>query len=107
MALVPCDGLGANPCTLTSFIQLFVNIYNLLLGLAAIIAVLMLVMAGVRMLVYYWDESPESELEKAKLTIRRAIFGIIIIVAAYLLVNTLLKILGAGDINTFIQTLGG
>lgn len=102
--LVPCSGLD---CTVSDFFQLFVGIYNFLLGLGAVIAVLMIVVAGVRMLIYYWSEQPEHELDVAKNTLRRAIFGLVIVVTAYLVVNTLLAVLGAGEINTFFQALGG
>lgn len=103
-AIVPCSGLN---CTFSDFFQLFVNIYNFLLGLAAVVAVLLIIFSGVRMLLYYWSEQPEPELEAAKNTLRRAIFGLVIIVTAYLVVNTLLAVLGAGDITTFFGDIGG
>lgn len=102
--LVPCSGLK---CRLSDLFQLLVNIYNFLLGMAAIVAVLMIIVAGVRMLVYYWSEQPKPELEAAKNTLRRAIFGLVIIVTAYLVVNTLLAVLGAGSIDTFFTDFGG
>ncbi|MBI1833663.1 MAG: hypothetical protein HYR90_02450 [Candidatus Andersenbacteria bacterium] len=86
----PCDpvpGKG-NSCGVNDLFQLLVNIYDYLLGLAAIVAVLMIVWAGFRILIFYWSEQPESDLEAAKNTIRRAIFGLIIILTAYLVVAT-------------------
>ncbi|MEX0649883.1 MAG: hypothetical protein WD200_02700 [Candidatus Andersenbacteria bacterium] len=77
--------------------DLLVNIYNYLLALAALVAMLMLVWGGIQMLIFYFDESPVTALEGAKNTIRRAIFGLVIILMAYLIVNTILGALGLSD----------
>ena len=105
--IVPCSGTD---CTVQHLLDLFVGIYNWLLGLAAVVAVLMIVFAGVRMLLYYWSESPEQELTDAKHTLRRAIFGLIVIVTAYLVVATLVfTVLGldaGGPVGTFLKGVG-
>lgn len=104
--IVPCGGAD---CTVNDFFALLVNIYNWLLGFAAIVAVLMIIFSGVRMLIYYWAEQPEQELTSAKNTLRRAIFGLVVIITAYLVVATLVfTILGlnAGPVSDFLQQLG-
>ncbi|MEX1112225.1 MAG: hypothetical protein WEC84_02075 [Candidatus Andersenbacteria bacterium] len=96
-AIVPCGGPDQNPCKFSDLFQLLVSIYNFLLGAAALVAMLMLGWAGVLMLIYQWGEQPESDLANAKLTLRRAIFGLVIILTAYVVVNTLLGLLGLTD----------
>lgn len=54
-----------------------------------------IIWAGARMALYSLAESPESELEAAKVTLRRGIFGFFIIACSYLIVNILaITILG-------------
>ena len=101
-AIVPCTGLD---CTISDIFTLLINIYNILLGLAAVVALLFIVLGGVRMLIFYFAEQPEAELEAAKNTIRRALFGLLIIIGAFLIVATLLTFLqanrGLGEIFDF------
>lgn len=95
-ALLPnCNPIpgNANSCGVGHIIQLLVNIYNFLLGLAAFVAILAIIGAGVGMLVYHWFENAEQILEGSKLTLTRAVTGFIIIAAAYLIVNTLILLL--------------
>jgi len=99
--LVPCSGLD---CNLGHFFVLFARIYNFLLGLAAVTAVLMIVLSGIRMLTYFWSETPDQDLVNAKNSLRRAVTGFVIIVAAYLIVNTLLaNILGASPLDFYLN----
>lgn len=97
---------GEPNCSVNHLFELLVNIYNFLLGLAAVIAVLMIVFAGFRILIYYWSEQPESDLEAAKNTIRRAIFGLIIILTAYLVVTTVVfSLLGLNATSPIAELL--
>ena len=87
---VPCDGLG---CTFNDLCIMVTNIYNWLLGMAGLVAILLIIYGGVRMIWFsYFAEFPnqEEELAAGKLTVTRAIFGLLIVATAYLLVNTLL-----------------
>jgi len=81
-----CDQTG---CTLTNLLSVPVRIFNWLLGLAGFVLLAMIVWAGVRMILYYVSDQPEMELMSAKLTLRRGIFGFLIIAFAFLIVNTL------------------
>jgi len=108
----PVPGLPTS-CGVIELIQLAVNIYNFLLGFMAIIAVLILVYCGIRLFLYQFEEKPEAELEAVKLTIRRAIYGMILIICAYLIVFTLLWVLGvqngpggAGTVRGFLNSFG-
>lgn len=105
-SLLPaCDPLPgqANSCGFQHLMQLAINIYNYLLYFASFIALLMLIWAGVRMLWFSYFEHSEQELGEAKLTFTRAIAGLVIIIAAFLIVNTLVFFLTGKDLNTVID----
>ena len=95
-----CDEYCAiDPCGANHIVALIVNIYNWLLGLAALVGVLMIIWAGIQMiLVSVFEVSPNelmaTPLESAKLTLLRAVIGLIIIFLAYIIVNTALALLG-------------
>jgi hypothetical protein len=95
----PCDPVPgrsapADTCGVEHLIQLLVNIYNFLLGLAGLMTLLFIVFGGARMLFFsYWEDSA-AELQAAQQTVTRAVFGFMIIAMAYLLVNTALLMLG-------------
>ncbi len=100
--LIPCNGID---CKVDDLTTLAVNIYNFLLGLAAVVAILIIVLSGVGMLTYHWFENPDQVLQGAKYTLTRAVAGFIIIAMAYLIVNTLLVVVlgvnqggGVGDL---------
>lgn len=90
-AIVPCNGLD---CELSDFFELLVNIYNFLLGMAGMVALIFLIWGGIQMFLYHYFEHPQEILSGAKLTVTRAIFGLIVIATAYLVVNTVLVLLG-------------
>lgn len=93
-------------CGIDDLFQLLINIYNFLLGLAGLVLILYLIWGGLRMLIFYMSESPEKDLEAAKYTILRAISGFIIIILAYLLVNSVLLLLGFNTDSEFGILLG-
>lgn len=91
--IVPCGFPGGPKCEVKHFFELIVNIYNVLLGFLAIVAIMVLIWSGVRMLLHQIAEQPEAELTAAKTTFTRAIWGLVIILCAFLIVNTLLIVL--------------
>lgn len=95
----PVPGKGGDSCGVGDIIGMLVSIYNTLLGFSALVAMIMIVFGGLRM--FYWNfmEQKESELEAAKNTVTRAIFGLIIVAAAYVVVNTLIYLLSGGGTN--------
>lgn len=105
--IVPCGPHIGVECTVQHLGQLLVSIYNFLLFLAGFIAMLFIVFAAIRMLIFYIGESPENELSAAKVTFRRAVFGLLIVLAAYLLVNTLILFLGGGSIADITKPIFG
>lgn len=89
--IIPCSGLD---CKVDDLFEILVNIYNFLLGLAALVAMLFIVWGGTRMIYFSYMEDSASELSAAKLTVRRAVAGFVVIAMAYLLVSTALAVLG-------------
>lgn len=106
-AILTCGYAGQPACTQVSqLIGTLVNIYNTLLGLAAFIAMIMIIGSGIGMLIYHYFEHAEQVLENSKLTLTRAMTGFIIIAAAYLIVNTLLLLLtGAKGLAQILNEL--
>ena len=91
-AIVGCEGLN---CKLTDLLAIPVNIFNYLLSGAALVLLLMIIWAGIRMTMYWFNEQPEQELTAAKMTLTRAIVGFAIVTMAILIVNILaVQILG-------------
>ena len=103
--LVPCSGIN---CTVTDLLKLPVNVYNFLLGFAALIALLFIIWGGLRMLFFSYLEDSASELAAAKLTVRRALAGFALIALSYLIVNTALSMLGVktGPVYELLKTYG-
>lgn len=96
----------ANQCTVNKLLEVPVNIFNFLLDGAAIVLLLIIVWAGVRMAFYWFNEQPEQELMAAKLTLTRGIFGFTVVALAILIVNILARTVLGLDANYFGQTLG-
>lgn len=100
--LIPCSGLDCKP---EHIIELLVNVYNFLLGMAAIIAMLFLVYIAIQFLTHQFDDNPESVLTAAKSHLRHLIWGFLLIACAYLIVNTLLAIVGIDKTTAVGQLL--
>ena len=67
------------------------NVINWILGIAGLLAVLMLVIGGVR---YVISAGNPTQTEGAKKTIIYALVGIVVIILAYVLVNTVIGLFG-------------
>lgn len=108
-AIVPCGPTlppPDNECTFQHLATLIINIYNYLLGLAGLVAILFVIYGGFLMVYGWLAEQPQSVYQEGVLTVRRALWGLILIAAAYLVVNTLLTVvLGADNLNTFFANL--
>src|SRR6185369_6117744 len=53
--LVPCGGPGQPACTLTDLFVLLGNIYNLMLGLGGLVALLFIIWGGIQMILGFLD----------------------------------------------------
>ncbi len=96
--LVPCGGVD---CTINDFFQLLVNIYNFLLGLGGIVALLFIILGGVQMIMGFLDGG-EHSVQAGKDTIKNGIIGLIILACGYLVVNTIIGLLGGGGIDQLL-----
>lgn len=108
--IVPCNPLAADrPATACEFEDLgvmIVNIFNRLLELASLVAFLFIIWGGLQMVLGWFYEQPEGAWKDGVMTIRRAIFGFILVAAAFFMVNTVLtRILGVKDVNTYFNRL--
>jgi len=89
---VVCTGSASDaggPCKLIDLLAVPVRIFNFLLEGAALVLLLMIIWAGIRMAMYWFNEQPEQELTAAKVTLTRAIVGFVIVALAILIINIL------------------
>lgn len=70
--------------------QLVANITTWVLGIAGAIAVLFIIIAGLR---YITSHGDSKQAEAAKTTLRNAIIGLVIIVLAFFIVNLIIAVL--------------
>lgn len=102
--IVPCDGVKV-PCTVDHLFTLLINVYNFLLGMAGLVAMLVIVYGGILMLLSFLDSGKSSYIESGKNYVRGGITGLVIIACAYLIVNTLIVLLGGGGLAPLFQRL--
>lgn len=89
--IVPCGGPGQEQCTIGQISQLGRNVFNFLMGIAAIAAVAAIVVAGFR---YVGSRGDPSVLADAKQRLTNAIIGFLILLFTVVIVNTILAALG-------------
>jgi len=88
--LAPLPGLGtidtapstSNPCPFGNYLNIMIKI---IIGVAAVLAMVMIVMGGIE----YMTSDLVSSKEAGKETIRNAILGLLIALGAYLILNTI------------------
>ena len=94
-AIVPCGEAG-NPCTVCHFFVLISNIVNFLTkDIVVPVAVVVLLYGGFMLLTSGGDE---GKLTKGKNALWMAVWGIIIAFAAWIIVDTILKVLITGGL---------
>lgn len=97
--LVPCSGPDCNTNDVVGFAN---NLISYLIQALGIIAVIVMVYAGFRLVM---SQGNESEWGKAKELFANVIIGIILILAAWLIVDTLLKGLTGRGLNDWTEEL--
>ena len=91
--LVPCDNSAGNPCDFNAFMALINTVIKFILfDLVIPIAAIMFAYAGFQMVIAGGDSA--GARKKAKDIFSNAVFGLIIAVAAFLIIRTVLWILG-------------
>ncbi len=89
--LVPCGGPEEPACQICHLWQLFSNVINFMIfKLALPVGVLMIVVAG---LMYLISSGEEKRIQLAKSIIFNVLIGVVLIMSAWLIVDTLVKTL--------------
>jgi hypothetical protein len=91
--LVPCGGTNEPECKLSHLIGLGNNVIEFLIYIAALIAVILLAIAGFKLVI---SQGNASAMEQAKSSIWNVFVGFLIILLAYLVVQTILFVLTGG-----------
>jgi hypothetical protein len=89
--IIPCGGYSTAstaPCTVNDFFYLVARIINLLISLAGVYAVLQIIIGGFRMVI---SQGNQEALKKAQTGVIDAIIGFVLVLAAFLIVNTLVN----------------
>ncbi len=86
--LVPCGGPGQSDCTICSLFTGIHNIVNFLtFDIATPLAVVILIYGGVMLLT---SRGSEEKLKKGKTALGAAVWGLLIVFAAWLIIDTIL-----------------
>lgn len=89
-----CGSLNGVSCTSGGANDLIVEIINIALGLAFLIAVLMLIYGGFR---YIFDAGNEEGAKAGKKTVVNALIGLVIIILSYVIVQVVAKTVTSGS----------
>lgn len=97
-ALVPCGtkASGAD-CTIGDLFQAVILIINYLLGMAGLVAIVFIFIGGARMV---FAAANPDQAKIGKETLYNAIFGFIMVVAAFLIMNIVLQFLMGSSADT-------
>jgi len=94
--LVPCGGDGQEACQMCHSVQLINEVTAWLVGLLSVVAAVMFVIAGLRIVT---AQGNPSVLKDAKSMIVNVAIGFVIVLTAWLLIDLLLKtLLGDGEV---------
>ena len=102
--LVPCGGPGQKACEVQDFFKLLTNIYNFFLGLGGLVALLFIIWGGVQMILGFLDGG-EHMVQAGKDTVKHGVIGLILLACGYLIVNTIIILLGGGGINELLAPI--
>ncbi|MDD5626863.1 MAG: hypothetical protein PHW01_02575 [Patescibacteria group bacterium] len=84
-ALVPCGGTGQPECNLCHFFVLIQTIFKYLLGFLGIVALLIFVIIG---FMFLFGSTNEGLLTTGKKALTSAIIGLVLVLVAWLIINT-------------------
>ncbi|MFC1623223.1 pilin [Patescibacteria group bacterium] len=88
--LVPCGGRDEDPCTLC---HLFIGINNVLTwgrNILVSVAFLAIVVAGI---IYIVSAGSQQTMEMAKTMLKQALIGFVVVLGAWLIVNTVMNLI--------------
>lgn len=90
--LVPCGKSGQEMCTLCDLLKGFHGIIQYIMKISVVVALTTFTLAGSS---YAISFGGQKEIELAKGAMKNAVIGLVIILTAWILVNTVFLILGA------------
>lgn len=96
--LVPCEGFGPNGCNACHLVDLAQNVINFLITLSIGLAVLAFSWAGILMVTAAGNE---GQVTKAKGIFTNVLIGITIALAAWLIIDTVMKLLVQDNLGGF------
>ncbi len=88
--LVPCGGPGEDPCTACHLLVLIQNVIEFVIKAAFIICICLIIYGGFRWLFSFGNDENIAAGQKA---IINALLGLMIVLAAWLIVNTIFWLL--------------
>jgi hypothetical protein len=97
---------NANSCGVKDLFQLLINVYNFFLGLGGLVALLFIIWGGIQMILGFVDGG-EHSVESGKATVKNGIIGLVILACGYLIVNTVIMLLGGGGIDALLKPFTG
>lgn len=100
---VTCEGTWTDPCSFCHIISTSKNILDFLVIISVVIAVLMLVYAGIRLATSAGNVETK---EAAKKYVYNAIIGLVLVLASWLIIDTVMKILMNENISGAGQKFG-
>ena len=86
--LVPCGTVGATMCRACDLVALIQHVLSFLIGLSIPIAVAMFAWAGI---LYFTNAANQKNIGKAKRIFKSALWGFVLVISAWLIINTLLN----------------
>ena len=99
-ALVPCGGSGQEPCQFCDLFKLVKNVLDFGVKIAIPIAVIAIVYGGIMILTA--GASPERA-KQGKDIVTAAIIGLVIVLLAWLILDTLIKLIAKGEFGPWNQ----
>jgi hypothetical protein len=91
--IVPCDGIGDSKCQACSFVQLFQNLLTWFIATMASVIALVFAWGGMKMVMSQGGEG----VSQAKSMMTNAIVGFVILLSAWLIIDTFLKLMIKSD----------
>ena len=93
--LVPCGGPDEAQCTLCDFFRLGQNIINFLLEDVALpLTTVMIAVGGVTLAI---SGGSPKRLELGKKILTSAVIGVVVVLASWLIINTIINLLAGGE----------
>lgn len=97
---IPCGGATQPDCTLCHFVLMIKNIMDFLVNTSFIVVSLMVGIGGIMYML------SSGEIAIAKKTITSALWGFIIVMSAWLIINSMLVAMGYNEANIGLKSAG-